>query len=84
MSLLTGEPRSASVVARGEAVVLELTAEVFRNLGVDSPHAVEAVGLVAVSRRAELDRVKSSGRGAAVAYAPDTFVARMKKFLRLR
>jgi CRP-like cAMP-binding protein len=44
MSLLTGEPRSATVVARGEVVVLELTAEVFRHLGAGSPHAIEQVG----------------------------------------
>ena len=84
MSLLTGEPRTATVVANGEAVVLELSADAFRTLGAESPHAIETVGLAAASRRAELDRVRASGRGAAVADAPETFVARMKKFLRLR
>jgi small-conductance mechanosensitive channel/CRP-like cAMP-binding protein len=83
MSLLTGEPRSATVVARGETVVLELNADVFRSLGVESPHAIEAVGLAAVARRAELDRVRAAGKGA-VADAPETLIARMKKFLRLR
>ena len=83
MSLLTGEPRSATVVARGETVVLELNADVFRNLGVESPHAIEAVGLAAVARRAELDRVRAAGK-VAVADAPETLIARMKKFLRLR
>ena len=42
MSLLTGEPRSATVVARGEAVVLELTAEVFRRLGDREPARARA------------------------------------------
>ena len=83
MSLLTGEPRSATVVARGEAVVLELDAALFRRLAVESPQAIEQVGIAAVSRRAELDRVRSAARGAAVADAPATFIARMKKFLRL-
>jgi small-conductance mechanosensitive channel/CRP-like cAMP-binding protein len=83
MSLLTGEPRSATVLARGEAVVLELNAEVFRRLGVDSPHAIEQVGFSAITRRAELDRVRSAARDTAVTEAPATFLARMKRFLRL-
>jgi len=84
MSLLTGDPRSATVVARGEAVVLELTADVFRRLGVHSPHAIEQVGLSAITRRAELDRARSAARDQAVTEAPATFLARMKKFLRIR
>lgn len=83
MSLLTGEPRSATVVARGEAVVLELPAEVFRRLGADSPHAIEQVGVLAITRRAELDRARSSARDSLVAEAPASFLARMKRFLRL-
>lgn len=83
MSLLTGEPRSATVVARGEVVVLELTAELFRRIGDDSPHAVEQVGIAAITRRAELDRARSAARDLAAAEAPATFLARMKKFLRL-
>lgn len=84
MSLLTGEPRSATVLARGETMVLELDAELFRRLGEESPQAVEQVGLAAVARRMELDRVRSVARGAAVADAPATFISRMKRFLRLR
>jgi CRP-like cAMP-binding protein len=83
MSLLTGEPRTATVVARGEAVVLELTVEVFRRLGTDSPHAIEQVGVLAITRRAELDRARSSARDSAVAEVPASFLARMKRFLRL-
>jgi small-conductance mechanosensitive channel/CRP-like cAMP-binding protein len=84
MSLLTGEPRTATIVARGEAVVMELSAELFRELGLQNPQAVERVGFAAVTRRAELDRARSAARGAAVADAPATFMERMKKFLRLR
>lgn len=84
MSLLTGEPRTATVLARGETVVLELDAEMFRRLGEESPQAVEQVGMAAVTRRLELDRIRSATRGAAVADAPATFVARMKRFLGLR
>ena len=84
MSLLTGEPRTATVVARGEAVVLELDAALFRRLGEQSPHALEQVGLAAMTRRQELERARTAARGAALADAPATFLARMKRFLRLQ
>ena len=83
MSLLTGEPRAATVVARGEAVVLELDAELFRRLGEESPCTIEQVGVAAVTRRHELERVRTAARGADLADAPATFLERMKRFLRL-
>ncbi len=64
-------------------VVLELGAELFRRLGADSPHTIEGVALAAVGRRAELDVVRATARGTAVADAPATFFARMRKFLGL-
>lgn len=84
MSLLTGEPRTATVVARGEAVVLELDAALFRRLGEESPRALEQVGLAAVTRREQLDRARSTAQGVDTANAPATFLARMKRFLRLQ
>src|SRR6266545_3692748 len=83
MSLLTGEPRTATVVARGDAVVIEIDAELFRKLAATHPHAIEQIGVAAVTRRTELDEIKNASQGAAVADAPATFVTRMKKFLRL-
>ncbi len=83
MSLLTGEPRSATVVARGDVLVVEIDAEQFRRLAAESPHAVEQIGIAAVTRRAELDQVRATSRGAVVAEAPATFMTRMKRFLRM-
>jgi small-conductance mechanosensitive channel/CRP-like cAMP-binding protein len=83
MSLLTGDPRSASVIARGDTRVLELDADVFRALGAADPQAVEQIGLAAVARRAQLTQMREAAQNAAVANAPATFVSRMKKFLRL-
>ena len=83
MSLLTGDARSASVIARGDTAVLELDADVFRALGAADPHAVEEIGLAAMKRRAELTVIRDATRNAAVADAPATFLGRMKKFLRL-
>jgi CRP-like cAMP-binding protein len=82
MSLLTGEPRTATVVARGDTVVIEIDAECFRKLGATDPHAIEQIGVVALTRRAELDQMKAT-QGRAVADAPASLIARMRKFLRL-
>lgn len=83
MSLLTGEPRTATVIARGDTVVLEIGAELFRHLAATSPQAIEQVGLAAASRRIELDKVRATGAGSAVADAPATLLSRMRRFLRL-
>ena len=83
MSLLTGQPRTATVSAAVDATVLEIDADVFRRLADTNAAAVEKIGLAAVARRAELERVRSAGRTATVAEVPATFVARMRKFLRL-
>ena len=83
MSLLTGDPRTATVVARGDVVVLEIDAELFRKIGAESPDAIERIGIAAMTRRGELDQARSATRGVAVADAPATFLSRMKRFLRL-
>ena len=83
MSLMTGEPRSATVVARGETKVLELRADLFRELGAESPQSVEQIAVAAVTRRVELQRVKSAAGASAVADAPATFLARVRRFLGL-
>lgn len=83
MSLLTGEPRTATVIARGDTVVLEIGAELFRQLASTSPQAIEQVGVAAAARRVELDKVRVTGAGPAVADAPASFLSRMRRFLRL-
>jgi CRP-like cAMP-binding protein len=83
MSLLTGEPRTATVVARGDASVLEIEADVFRSLGAVNPQALEQVGVAAAARRVELDQMRTAGTGTAVADAPATFLGRMRRFLRV-
>jgi small-conductance mechanosensitive channel len=82
MSLLTGEPRSATVVAIGDVVVVEIGADLFRRLATVHPAAIEKIGLDAMVRRAGLEQIKSATAGT-VAVETTTLMARMKKFLRL-
>jgi small-conductance mechanosensitive channel/CRP-like cAMP-binding protein len=82
MSLLTGEPRSATVVAAGDASVVEIGVTLFRRLGAADPHAIEQIGVAAMARRADLDRVRTAAAGT-VAVETHTLLTRMKKFLGL-
>lgn len=81
MSLLTGAPRSATVTAHGDTKVLEIDSDVFRKLGATHPEQVEKVGIAAEARRSQLEQVRAAGQGVAVADAPASIVARMRKFL---
>ena len=81
--MLTGEPRTATVVARGDTVVFEIGVDLFRHLAATSPQAIEQVGVAAAARRIELDKVRAAGAGQAVADAPASFLGRMRRFLRL-
>jgi CRP-like cAMP-binding protein len=82
MSLLTGEPRSATVLAIGDVVVVEIGAELFRRLGAAHPEAIEKIGMAAMVRRTGLEEMKvATAESATVETA--TFLTRMKKFLRL-
>jgi small-conductance mechanosensitive channel len=83
MSLLTGDPRAATVLAAGDTTVLELDADVFRRLGTADPHAIEQIGSAAVARRVALDQARDSTKSAAPREAPATLLGRMKKFLRI-
>jgi small-conductance mechanosensitive channel len=82
MSLLTGEPRSATVLAAGDASVVEIGVTLFRRLGAADPHAIERIGVAAMARRADLDRVRTAAAGT-VAVETHTLLTRMKKFLGL-
>jgi small-conductance mechanosensitive channel len=82
MSLLTGEPRSATVLAAGDVAVVEIGADLFRRLAAVHPEAIEKVGTAAMVRRAGLEEVRTATAGAVTAETT-TLLARMKKFLRL-
>jgi small-conductance mechanosensitive channel/CRP-like cAMP-binding protein len=84
MSLLTGEPRSATVIAHGDTSVLEVGADLFRNLAASNPASVEQIGLAAIARRAQLEAVRASSPSHAVAEGSASFLTRMKRFLGMR
>lgn len=84
MSLLTGEPRSATVRAASDVRVLEITAERFREIALARPGLVEHMARVVSARRGELDEIRAAASSTAVVNAaPRTLLSRVKQFLRL-
>jgi hypothetical protein len=83
MTLLTGEPRTATVLAVGDVEVIEIAADLFRRLASVHTAAIEHIAEAAVARRAGLE-VARNAVAASVGVTGDTLMARMKKFLRFR
>src|SRR5258708_29521020 len=65
MSLLTGEPRSATVLAIGDVVVVEIGADLFRRMAAVHSEAIEGIGMAAMARRAGLDQMRKAPAAAA-------------------
>jgi small-conductance mechanosensitive channel/CRP-like cAMP-binding protein len=84
MSMLTGDPRTATVTAIEDATLLEITAERFRDLAVRRPGLVEHVSEVVTARRAGLAQAQAAADEArASAPAPQSLLSRIKAFLDL-
>jgi small-conductance mechanosensitive channel/CRP-like cAMP-binding protein len=84
MSLLTGEPRTATVTAVTDCQLLEIGVEAFRRVALADPAIVEQVTAAVGTRRAEMDQHRAARTTAAVSTElPHTFLARVRDFLRL-
>jgi small-conductance mechanosensitive channel len=79
MSLLTGEPRSATVSARGDCRVLEIDASVFKLYITNHPDVIDDVAAAAEKRRRELDQSRGALPSGS-AEARVSLAARMRKF----
>jgi small-conductance mechanosensitive channel/CRP-like cAMP-binding protein len=83
MSLLTGEPRSATVLAMADVVVVEIGADLFRRIGAVHPDAIEKIGVAAMVRRAGLEKARTAATSATVTVETANLMTRMKRFLGL-
>jgi len=82
MSLLTGDARSATVTAREDTTVLEISADAFGACVRSHPALLGAIADAAVARRQELDAVRQAP-GAARAPAAASLIERMRRFFRV-
>jgi small-conductance mechanosensitive channel/CRP-like cAMP-binding protein len=84
MSLLTGDPRSATVSAIGECVLLEITASDFRRIALTHPEVVLRISQAVEQRRTGLEETRRAATAAPTTDdAPRSFLARVQQFLRL-
>jgi small-conductance mechanosensitive channel len=82
MSLLTGEPRSATVIGAGDCMVLEITGATFREYVMSHPDVIEHLASAALERRRELDKSRAEAANA----IPETHLSiaeRMRRFFGL-
>ena len=82
MSLLTGDRRSATVTARGDCTLLEISAEAFGAHVRSHPSVLDAFAEAAMIRRGELEAIKSAP-GATPASAKASLLARMRTFFKI-
>ena len=84
MSMLTGDPRTATVRAVDDARVLEIPAERFREIAMARAGLIEHISTVVAKRRTELDTARSAAAAASsAAVMPRSLLSRIQSFLRL-
>lgn len=83
MSMLTGDRRTATVRAIEDVRALEISAAAFRELAVADPALLDHISSVVTARRQGLDEARASAASAGPPEAKQTFLARMRRFLRV-
>ena len=81
MSLLTGDPRNATVRTTVDSELLEITVEAFRTFVLADPAVVEVIGEAVARRRTELEQHRAAETAAVPAEAPQRFLDRIRRFL---
>lgn len=82
MSLLTGDPRTATVTARGDCTVLEIAAPDFRAFVQSHPDVIDHLAAAAALRRKQLDDARSTAVTTTQAER-QSLALRMRKFFGL-
>jgi small-conductance mechanosensitive channel len=82
MSLLTGDPRTATVTASGDCVVLEIAAADFRTYVQVHPEVIDLLAATAALRRQALEDARATSSASTQAER-QSLVKRMRKFFGL-
>jgi small-conductance mechanosensitive channel/CRP-like cAMP-binding protein len=85
MSLLTGDPRTATVSSTQDALLIEIPAESFRRVALDHPAVLDAISTAVVARRAGLDKTRAEAALAdgSLREQSNTLISRVRRFLHL-
>ncbi len=82
MSLLTGERRTATVLAKEDSVVLSIGRDAFQEMLEAHPEISEGLAKALADRKAELDEIAKEK--AVVETTTKTFLERIKDVFRLK
>jgi small-conductance mechanosensitive channel/CRP-like cAMP-binding protein len=84
MSLLAGDPRTATVTAVTDCELVEITINAFRRFVMANPAAVDQISAAAATRAAVLDQHRAAAAAEPGVSEPvTTFLARVRRFLAL-
>jgi len=84
MSLLTGDPRTATVSTTRDSVLIEIPAESFRGIALEDPTVLDAISTAVVTRRAGLDKTRAAAlTEGALRDQSSSLIGRVRRFLRL-
>ena len=82
MSLLTGDPRTATVSAASDCRVVEITAAGFREIALQNPAVLDAISSDVARRREELSSARTAAAtNATVAEPAASLLSRVRRFL---
>jgi CRP-like cAMP-binding protein len=82
MSLLTGDPRSASVEAVDDSSVVEITADAFREVVLKNPAVLDVITADVARRRTELAAAQSAAAKSVRQPEPaQSLLNRVRRFL---
>ena len=82
MSLLTGDPRTASVAARTDCVVIEVSPDAFHQIAATNPAAMADIAALASERRAPLEQARLAAAATSQSVAEAGLLARMRRWMR--
>ncbi len=83
MSLLTGDPRAATVTATADCSVVEITADAFRAFVLNRPALVERIGTAIADRRAGIARARATVANVPPPESASSLISRVKRFFHL-
>lgn len=82
MSLLTGDPRTASVSASSDCVVLEISPDAFNQIAQLNPAALDRVATLAAQRRGPLEQARLAALAGSQTAISTGLLARMRRWLK--
>lgn len=82
MSLLTGDPRTATVAARTDCIVIEISPDAFNQIAQMNPAALDRMTTLAGQRRGPLEQARLAALTGSPSATDTGLLARMRRWIR--